>query len=114
MTLPRTALLPIFTEGEWLGTIILHRLGETRPFTENELKALRTLADQSTTILANQRLFAEIQAANEKLRQLDQLKTQFLANMSHELRTPLNSIIGFSRVILKGIDGPITQSKRKT
>jgi CheY-like chemotaxis protein/anti-sigma regulatory factor (Ser/Thr protein kinase) len=28
--------------------------------------------------------------------------------MSHELRTPLNSIIGFSRVILKGIDGPIT------
>jgi CheY-like chemotaxis protein len=29
--------------------------------------------------------------------------------MSHELRTPLNSIIGFSRVILKGIDGPINE-----
>src|SRR5262249_50081888 len=28
--------------------------------------------------------------------------------MSHELRTPLNSIIGFSRVILKGIDGPLS------
>jgi CheY-like chemotaxis protein len=27
--------------------------------------------------------------------------------MSHELRTPLNSIIGFSRVMLKGIDGPL-------
>jgi CheY-like chemotaxis protein len=37
------------------------------------------------------------------------LKNQFMANMSHELRTPLNSIIGFSRVMLKGIDGPITE-----
>jgi signal transduction histidine kinase/putative methionine-R-sulfoxide reductase with GAF domain len=108
-----TALLPILTEGQWLGTIILHRLGQTRPFTEDELQALRTLADQSAIILANQRLFAEIQTANEKLRQLDQLKTQFLANMSHELRTPLNSIIGFSRVILKGIDGPITPEQEE-
>ena len=37
------------------------------------------------------------------------MKSQFLANMSHELRTPLNSIIGFSRVIIKGIDGPINE-----
>jgi CheY-like chemotaxis protein len=33
--------------------------------------------------------------------------------MSHELRTPLNSIIGFSRVILKGIDGPITEMQQQ-
>jgi len=33
--------------------------------------------------------------------------------MSHELRTPLNSIIGFSRVILKGIDGPITELQQQ-
>lgn len=108
-----TALLPIFYEGNWLATLILHRMGPKRPFTAAELTALRTLTDQSATILANQRLFVEIQEANEKLRQLDQLKTQFLANMSHELRTPLNSIIGFSRVILKGIDGPITPEQEE-
>jgi CheY-like chemotaxis protein/two-component sensor histidine kinase len=33
--------------------------------------------------------------------------------MSHELRTPLNSVIGFSRVILKGIDGPINDVQRQ-
>jgi CheY-like chemotaxis protein/two-component sensor histidine kinase len=33
--------------------------------------------------------------------------------MSHELRTPLNSIIGFARVILKGIDGPITELQQQ-
>jgi len=43
------------------------------------------------------------------LRETDLFRSQFLANMSHELRTPLNSIIGFSRVILKGIDGPLTE-----
>jgi CheY-like chemotaxis protein/anti-sigma regulatory factor (Ser/Thr protein kinase) len=47
------------------------------------------------------------------MREIDQLKTQFLANMSHELRTPLNSIIGFSRVILKGIDGPVTDLQQQ-
>jgi CheY-like chemotaxis protein/two-component sensor histidine kinase len=33
--------------------------------------------------------------------------------MSHELRTPLNSVIGFSRVILKGIDGPINETQEQ-
>ncbi len=44
-----------------------------------------------------------------QLRELDRLKTSFLANMSHELRTPLNSILGFSDVIIEGLDGPVTE-----
>jgi signal transduction histidine kinase/CheY-like chemotaxis protein len=51
----------------------------------------------------------QLQEQNVKLKENDRLKSEFLANMSHELRTPLNAIIGFSRVILKGIDGPITE-----
>jgi signal transduction histidine kinase/putative methionine-R-sulfoxide reductase with GAF domain len=108
-----TALLPIMIEGRWLATVILHRVGDKLPFYEDELEGFQTLVDQSAAILANQQLFAEIQTANEQLRQLDLLKTQFLANMSHELRTPLNSIIGFSRVMLKGIDGPITTEQEE-
>ena len=77
-------------------------------FTESDLRLLRTLSVSVAATLESGRLFQEIQLANERLRELDRLKTQFLANMSHELRTPLNSIIGFSRVILKGIDGPVT------
>ena len=45
-----------------------------------------------------------------QLRELDRLKTSFLANMSHELRTPLNSILGFSDVMLEGMDGPLTEN----
>lgn len=68
-----------------------------------------TLANQAAIALENARLYQEQFRAMEQLREVDILKSQFLANMSHELRTPLNSIIGFSRVILKGIDGPVTK-----
>ena len=37
---------------------------------------------------------ADLQALLERIRQLDEIKTQFFANVSHELRTPLALIIG--------------------
>jgi CheY-like chemotaxis protein/nitrogen-specific signal transduction histidine kinase len=61
----------------------------------------------------NARSYELSQQLIKDLREVDQLKSQFLANMSHELRTPLNSIIGFSRVILKGIDGAITDLQQQ-
>lgn len=36
------------------------------------------------------------------------MRGQFLSTTSHDMRSPLNAIIGFSRVILKGIDGPLS------
>jgi signal transduction histidine kinase len=86
---------------------------QANAFTERDLRLLQTLSVSLAATLESGRLFREIQSANEQLRELDRLKTQFLANMSHELRTPLNSIIGFSRVILKGIDGPITPQQEE-
>jgi signal transduction histidine kinase len=54
----------------------------------------------------------QLQDANRRLQEADRLKNEFLANMSHEIRTPLNSIIGFAKVILNGIDGPVTDDQR--
>ena len=56
---------------------------------------------------------AELHQALSELKETDRLKSEFIANMSHELRTPLNSIIGFSKVILKGIDGPVTAKQKE-
>ncbi|HXV98505.1 MAG TPA: response regulator, partial [Anaerolineae bacterium] len=81
-------------------------------FTAEDIAVLETLAAQLAIAIQNARAFTEQQETAERLKEIDKLKTQFLANMSHELRTPLNSIIGFSRVILKGIDGPLTDLQK--
>jgi signal transduction histidine kinase/CheY-like chemotaxis protein len=82
-------------------------------FMENEIVVLQTLADQVAIAIDNARSFELSQEAVKEMRETDRVKSQFLANMSHELRTPLNSIIGFSRVILKGIDGPVTELQQQ-
>ncbi|MEW6403466.1 MAG: PAS domain S-box protein [Chloroflexota bacterium] len=85
----------------------------TNAFSEDEIEVLQTLADQVAVAIDNARSYELSQQAVMELREFDRLKSQFLANMSHELRTPLNSIIGFSRVILKGIDGPVTELQQQ-
>jgi len=54
----------------------------------------------------------ELAAANEKLKEADRLRNEFVATISHELRTPLNSIIGFTKLMLNEIDGPLNEWQR--
>jgi len=78
-------------------------------FTDDDIEIQRTLSSQIAVSIQNARLYAEQVEAAKKLRQVDQLKSEFLASMSHELRTPLNSIIGFSDILLEGLDGELTE-----
>jgi signal transduction histidine kinase/CheY-like chemotaxis protein len=82
-------------------------------FSQDDLSVLQSLADQIAIAIDNAASYERSQELIKELQEMDQLKSQFLANMSHELRTPLNSIIGFSRVILKGIDGPVTDMQHQ-
>lgn len=86
---------------------------EVNAFSQEDIAVLQILVDQIAVAVDNARSFEVAQTAVEEMREVDRLKSEFLANMSHELRTPLNSIIGFSRVILKGIDGPINDLQQQ-
>ncbi len=58
---------------------------------------LEDLVRERTKVLVEKAM--ELKRANERLRELDELKSAFLSSVSHELRTPLTSLLGFSKII---------------
>jgi signal transduction histidine kinase len=106
--------IPLESKSKILGTLCAFGLSASRhPNVEINLAMMRSVGQQVGVAIVNAQLFEEQRKTAHRLREVDKLKSQFLANMSHELRTPLNSIIGFSRVILKGIDGPTTDLQQQ-
>jgi PAS domain S-box-containing protein len=54
----------------------------------------------------------ELQGLLERIRELDEIKTQFFANVSHELRTPLALILGPAQRLIDD-DGSLELSQRR-
>ena len=50
---------------------------------------------------------------NEALVLADRLKSQFMRHVSYELRTPLTNIIGFSELMMQGLDTELTRKQRE-
>ena len=105
------AIMPLWAGKRQLGFLALC---SERPyhFTNREMRTYPPLVDQMAIAIENAHAYELSQQAVREMKDVDHLKSQFLATMTHELRSPLNSIIGFSQVILKGIDGPINEPQK--
>jgi len=56
----------------------------------------------------------QLEASQEKLRELDQLKSEFVSNVSHELRTPLATIRVSIENLLDGIAGEVNPTLQRS
>ncbi len=110
----RTALaIPLLQDNDAIGVIVVFR-DIVEPFTDQQVELLTTFADQAVVAIKNATLFHELQArtreletANERLTQIDKLKSGFISNVSHELRTPLTAIGSLVDNMLDGLTGTL-------
>ncbi|MEW5773976.1 MAG: ATP-binding protein [Thermodesulfobacteriota bacterium] len=62
----------------------------------------RMVAERTAELTAKAR---ELEQANRRLLELDELKSAFLSSVSHELRTPLTSVLGFAKLVQRDFAG---------
>ncbi|HEX9235423.1 MAG TPA: histidine kinase dimerization/phospho-acceptor domain-containing protein, partial [Actinomycetota bacterium] len=73
-------------------------------FDDASLGLLTRLADQIALLIHSSRLHAQQKETLERLRDLDQMKSDFVAIASHELRTPLTAIHGYVTTLARRFD----------
>jgi len=105
-------VLPLALGSRTLGALDLTSR-DPNGFVESDQSVLQTLAGQLSVAIENARTYGQEHAAADEMREIDRLRGQFLMRMSHQLATYLNSVLGFSQVMLKGLDGPLNEMQVK-
>lgn len=113
------ALLVLF--GGLVGLVMQNRRADAARQAELEHRVAERTAALRVEIAERQRseedvrqLNRRITEVNESLARAARLKDEFLAAMSHELRTPLNAILGFTELLLEGIQGEVNEKQAKS
>jgi len=120
---------PMFSESKLVGIILLGQKRSGDIYTKEEIAFLEVVAPQIATALVKARLYDEAQQfnvklkeevasatenlrkANNRLKQLDQAKSEFLSIAAHQLRTPLTGIKGYVSMFLEGDFGKLTKEQ---
>jgi signal transduction histidine kinase len=87
------AVVPLRVRGEVIG--VIHERSRSGPLERDRFLLLGRLADQIALIVQSARLRARQEETLQRLRELDEMKSDFIAITSHELRTPLSAVRGF-------------------
>jgi|HubBroStandDraft_1064217.scaffolds.fasta_scaffold103409_2 signal transduction histidine kinase len=88
--------------------------GHREPYTSSADAMGERLRQQSHRIVAHLELkVAELSSANERLREIERLRTEFYRNISHELATPMTPIVGYIRMLLDEELGSLNKPQTK-
>ena len=104
-------VIPLLVQGEVQGVLEFYSIKQ-QGFIGQALDLLSVVANDLAGGMSRKRLVDELRTKNIELESQTQKTVEasdtlkkFLATFSHELRSPLNSIIGFSELLTKQLDG---------
>ncbi len=106
------SVVPLLTEEKAIGVMAVDYVKGHHTFPKEQFNSLLAYANSAALAIENSLLYSnledrvrerthQLEIANQRLQELDQLKSNFLSTVSHELRTPLTSVLGFARIISK-------------
>jgi signal transduction histidine kinase len=110
------ALLPLLMGGKVIGFFGVTMNRPYEELVEYEKESLQNFANVIAVALDKAQLYQELTVtnekladANERLKQLDQLKSEFLSVASHQLRAPITAIKGYLANVAEGLYGAVPE-----
>jgi signal transduction histidine kinase/HAMP domain-containing protein len=104
--------VPMLRDRQIIGGLVV--LGnELGNFSTEAINLLQTFAAQSVLAIQNARLFRGIEEKSQQLEVANRHKSDFLARVSHDLRTPLNAIMGFTRIVVRRMEGQMPDIQKE-
>lgn len=123
-------LIPMNIKDKTVGLLALGAKESNDIYNDEDFKMLEVVSTQAAIAIENamlyeeakqfnikleeevQRATKELRVANEKLKKLDESKSEFISIASHQLRTPLTVIKGYVSMILENSFGKISAVQR--
>ena len=99
---PESLCLPLLIRGHAIGAIALE-FGAGTALGPEALAFLQATVEQCSQALERARLYALERVRREELEHSNRMKDDFLGIVSHELRTPLSAILGWARMLKRGM-----------
>lgn len=108
-----TFVLPLHSGNKHIGVLVLGIDRAYQDLNAFEKQAITNLTNVASVAIDKALAYQRLQVANDKLRHLDELKTEFLSIASHQLRTPLSIIKGFTSLLDEGAYGEVNDEQKQ-
>jgi signal transduction histidine kinase len=112
-------IYPVIVKNKAIGVLIFSMVKHENEVSEDEKDLIRGFTEIVGLAVQDAQLYSSVQetkknleAANEKLKELDLLKNEFVSVASHELRTPMTAIKSYLWMALEGKGGELNEKQR--